>query len=127
MRTQLSLLVVPALVWGAACRPTTTVNTLPAPVSPSTAVQYYDLEVPRDLAVKGVDFAATTFSDVFGPPDGTTTSTVSGRAFVKVYAVHRMTGEQFLLLYEDITHRTRPVQIIRFVAGSDKTRPDSTR
>ena len=128
MRTQRSLFVLPALVAGVACQPTVgTFNTLPAPVSSTTAVQYYDLEVPRDLEIKAVDFAATTFSDVFGSPGGTTTSSVGGRAFVKVYAVHRMTGEQFLLLYEDIERRTRPVHVIRFLGGPDRARPDSTR
>jgi hypothetical protein len=39
--------------------------------------------------------------------------------------VHRTTGEQFLLLYEDIEHRRRPVQIIRFVRVPDSARPDS--
>jgi len=42
---------------------------------------------------------------------------------VRVYAVHKTTGEQFLLLYEDITRRKRPVQIIRFVPGTDAARP----
>lgn len=127
MRTQVSLFVLPALVWGVACRPVNTVNTLPAAVSPTTPVQYYDLEVPGDLQIKAVDFAATVFSDVSGMPQGATTTSVSGRAFVKVYAVHRTTGEQFLLLYEDIAHRTRPVHVIRFLGGPERARPDSTR
>jgi hypothetical protein len=128
MRTEVLLFVFPALVSGVGCQPTgPSINTLPAPVSPTTAIQYYDLEVPGDLEIKAVDFAATTFSDVFGPPNGTTTTSVSGRAFVKVYAVHRMTGEQFLLLYEDIAHRRRPVHVIRFLGGLDRARPDSTR
>jgi hypothetical protein len=70
-----------------------------------------------------VDFSATTYSEVGGPPQGPVGSTVNGRAFVRVYAVHKTTGEQFLLLYEDITHRRRPVQIIRFVPGTDAARP----
>jgi hypothetical protein len=100
-----------------------TVNTVPNPVSPTAAIQYYDLEVPPDLEIKAVDFSATTFTDVSGS-GGATYSSVGGRAFVKVYAVHRTTGEQFLLLYEDIGRRKRPVQIIRFIPT---TRPDSTR
>jgi hypothetical protein len=102
------------------------VNTVPAPVSPTAAIQYYDLEIPPDLEIKAVDFAATTFSDVSGS-GGTLTSAVGGRAFVKVYAVHRTTGEQFLLLFEDIEHRRRPVQVIRFVPGPTGVRPDSAR
>lgn len=118
-----SLSSLPVLVAAVACAP---VNTVPAPVSPTTAIQYRDLEIPPDLEIKSVDFAATTFSDVSGS-GGTLTSAVGGRAFVKVYAVHRTTGEQYLLLYEDIEHRRRPVQVIRFVAGPEKARPDSTR
>ena len=118
-----SLFILPALGLAVACNP---VNTVPAPVSPTAAIQYYDLEVPADLEVKGVDFSATTFSDVSGSA-GAMTSSVGGRAFVKVYAVHRTTGQQFLLLYEDIAHRRQPVQVIRFVHGSDRARPDSTR
>jgi len=102
------------------------VNTVPEPVSPAAAIQYYDLEVPLDLEIKGVDFSATTFSDVSGSGGGTS-SEVGGRAFVKVYAVHRKTGDQFLLLYEDIVHRKRPVQIIRFRPVPTVTLPDSLR
>ena len=118
-----SLSSLPALIVAVACAP---VNTVPAPVSPTAAIQYHELEIPPDLEIKTVDFAATTFSDVSGS-GGSLTSTVGGRAFVKVYAVHRTTGEQFLLLYEDIEHRRRPVQVIRFVPGLDRARPDSTR
>jgi hypothetical protein len=117
------LFILPALVSAVACNP---VNTVPAPVSPTAAVQHYDLEVPADLEIKSVDFSATTFTDVSGT-HGATSSAVGGRAFVKVYAVHRVTGEQFLLLYEDIEHRRRPVQVIRFLRGLDRARPDSTR
>lgn len=114
-----------AVLLGAAlaCNP---VNTVPKPVSPSTAIQYYDLEVPPELEIKAVDFAATTFADVSGSA-GVTSSSVGGRAFVKVYAVHRKTGEQFLLLYEDIIHRKRPVQVIRFRSTPTVALPDSGR
>lgn len=118
-----SLFTLTALVSAVACSP---VNTVPAPVSPTAAVQYYDLEVPADLEIRNVDFSATTFSDVSGTAS-TITSNVGGRAFVKVYATHRTTGEQYLLLYEDIAHRRRPVQIIRFLRGAEVARPDSTR
>jgi len=122
-RVSLSFFIVPALASGIAC---STLNTVPAPVSPTAAIQYYDLEVPSDLEIRSVDFSATTFSEVSGT-QGATSSSVGGRAFVKVYAVHRTTGEQFLLLYEDIAHRRLPVQVIRFLRGSDRARPDSIR
>lgn len=124
MRNQKLLFILPALVFGAACRPT--VNTLPPTLSPTAATQYYDLEVPADLEIKAVDFAASAFSDVHGPSGGPTQSSVGGRAFVKVYAEHRTTGQQFLLLYEDISRRKQPIQIIRFV-GAGGVQQDSTR
>ena len=43
------------------------------------------------------------------------------------YAVHRKTGEQFLLLYEDIARRKRPVQVIRFRPTPTIALPDSGR
>jgi hypothetical protein len=107
-----------------ACLTGCTVNTVPEPVSPTAAIQYYDLDIPPDLEIKAVDFSATTFSEVSGA-GGSTSSSVGGRAFVKVYAVRRKNGEQFLLLYEDVAHRKRPVQIIRFRAAGSVTLPDS--
>lgn len=124
MRNQASLIFVLTVVAGAACS-RSTVNTLPVPVSPTAPVQYYDLEIPADLEVRGGDFSATTFSDVSGTEF--ITSSVGGRAFVKVFAVHRTTGEQFLLLYEDIVRRKQPVYVIRFRPGAEHARPDSTR
>ena len=121
MTKSTALIPLVSFAWAAGCNP---VNTVPGPVSPTSAIQYHDLEVPPDLEIKAVDFTATTFSDVSGAA-GSTSSSVGGRAFVKVYAVHRKTGEQFLLLYEDIVHRKRPVQIIRFRPAAGVTLPDS--
>lgn len=103
-----------------------TVNTVPEPVAPTAAIRYYDLDVPPDLEIRAVDFAATTFAEVAGA-GGSTSSSVGGRAFVKVYGVSRKTGEQFLLLYEDIARRKQPVQIIRFRPAPGVTLPDSLR
>lgn len=102
-----------------------TVNTVPEPVSPSAAVRHFDLDVPADLEVRSADFSATTFAEVSGT-GGYTSSSVGGRAFVKVYAVHRKTGEQFLLIYEDISRRRAPVQIIRFRPSSVVSVPDTS-
>ena len=44
-----------------------------------------------------------------------------GRAFLQVHAIHRDTGEQYVLLYEDIANRKQPVQVIRFRPTSDAT------
>ena len=125
MGNRVSMFVLPLLAAGIAC--VQPVNTVPPPVAPAAAVQRYDLELPPDLDIKAVDFSATTFTDVSGAPNTGTSSSVGGRAFVKVYAVHRTTGEQFLVLYEDIQNRRRPIQIIRFVRGTDPARPDTAR
>jgi hypothetical protein len=70
---------------------------------------------------------APTFADAPGVPGGAVSSTIGGRAFVRVYAVRRDTREQVLLLYEDIAHRRRPIQIIRFHPSVEQTGLDSTR
>jgi hypothetical protein len=106
----LLLPVILVLTWTVACHP---VNTLPPPPSPSDPVKHYDLEIPEALEIKAVSFDATAFSDVSGAGNVTSTQ-IGGRAFLKVYAVHRQTGEQYLLIYEDIAHRKTPIQVIRF-------------
>lgn len=61
-----------------------------------------------------------------GPNKRTICTTAECHPFSGVRRAPR-TGEQSLLLYEDIAHRRRPVQIIRFLRGLDAARPDSTR
>jgi hypothetical protein len=115
--------VIAAALALAACGPT---NTVPAPVAPSDPIQYYDLNLPESLQVQSIEFAATTFSEVSGY-GGTTGSEVGGRAFIQVYAIHRETGEHYLLLYEDIANRKQPVHVIRLQPTPDTTilRPPS--
>lgn len=103
----------PLLVVVAAAACHTPVNTVPAPVAPDDPVTQYEIEIPDALEVKSVSFDATTFGDVSGSEFAVTTA-VGGRAFLKVYAVHRKTGDQYFLIYEDIVHRKTPVQVIRF-------------
>lgn len=98
-----------------------TVNTLP-PVSRADApLQEITLEIPDGLEVRSVDYDATMFSNVSGTSGtyGVTSTSVGGRAFVKVFAVDRGSGEQVLLLYENIVERPRPIQIIRFRTADD--------
>ena len=105
--------VIGLMMAAVACSP---VNTVPAPVSPTAPVQHYDLDIPAELEVRSVQFTATTFAEVEGY-QGTTGSQVGGRAFVHVHAVHRGTGEQYLLVYEEIARRAAPVFVIRFRAA----------
>ena len=108
------------LVLAAATSACTPVNTVPAPVTPADPVQYYDLDLPSSLEIKSVAFDAALFTDVSGGPD-VVGSKIGGRGFLKVYAVDRKTGEQYLLIYENIRERKRPVQVIRFRAVPDDT------
>jgi hypothetical protein len=100
-----------------ACRP---INTVPAPLTPADPVQYYDLDLPSSLEIKSVAFDAALFADVSGGPDAVG-SQIGGRGFLKVYAVDRKTGEQYLLIYENIRERKRPVQVIHFHGVPDDT------
>jgi hypothetical protein len=97
---------------------------VPPPVSASTLTQYYDLEVPADLEIKNADYSATVVTDVSGM-NGNTGTTAGWRSFVKVFAVRRSTGENVLLVYEDIAHHKQPVQIIRL--RSDASAPPGER
>ena len=110
-RLSAHVLFLVALPLLAACA--RTVNTLPPVASPAAPTQEYTLEIPPELEIRSVDYDAALYSDVSGGGNFTSTS-LGGRAFVKVYAVHRRTGEQYLLLYENLSNRARPVQIIRF-------------
>ncbi|HSD32697.1 MAG TPA: hypothetical protein VLB49_12350 [Gemmatimonadales bacterium] len=106
----ITVFLASAAILTACVRP---VNTVPVPAAPTDPVQYYDLDVPSELDIKAVDFDAALFTAVSGTGDAIGSS-VGGRGFLKVYAVHRKTGEQYLLLYENIPERKRPVQVIRF-------------
>jgi hypothetical protein len=119
MRRWTSMIVSPIIAVASAC---TAVNTVPEPVSPDAPIQFYALDIPSDLEIKAIDFTATSFTDVSGF-NGTTSSSTSGRAFVKVYAVQRRTGEQFLLVYEDVARRKKPIEVIHFRPASDMVLP----
>jgi ketosteroid isomerase-like protein len=95
---------------------THTVNTLPPLAAPGAALQEITLQIPDGLEVVSIDYDAALFSDVSGYSSasiGGTSTSLGGRAFMKVHAVDRVTREQVLLLYEDVTKRTEPIQIIR--------------
>jgi hypothetical protein len=111
VRSSLITAVLPLPLALAAC--VHPVNTVPIPATPADPILYYDLDLPSDLDIRAVDFDAALFTAVSGTGDAIG-SAVGGRGFLKVYAVHRKTGEQYLLLYENIPERKRPVQVIRF-------------
>jgi len=96
-----------------------TINTLPPTVTPADPVQHYALRIPDSLEIKAVDFDAALYPNVSGGELGVDTK-LGGRAFVNVYAVHRKTGETYLLVFEDIARRRDPVLLIRFEGSSGR-------
>lgn len=119
--------VLPLLLALPACA--RVVDTLPPRTTPNAAVVESTLYVPAGLEIRNVDYVASLYSNVggggvsagIGMPNVTS---VGGRAFIKVFAVDRRTGEQVLLLYENVSERPRPIQIIRFRAeGAVAERP----
>lgn len=103
----------------AAC--TTNVTTRPYAVSATAAIERNDLEIPRDLEVRSATYSITSLADV-GGIDGSTSSSVQMRPLLTVYAVRRTTGEQLLLVYEDLAQRKQPSRIIRIIPASDSGR-----
>lgn len=111
-----------ALLVVAACiRIPAPVTTHPYPVSALTGVERTDLEIPRDLEVRSANYSVTGLPDVTGF-NGTTFSNVQVRPILTVYAVRRATGEQLLLVYDDLAQRKQPSRIVRLVAGADSLR-----
>jgi ketosteroid isomerase-like protein len=106
---------------------THTVNTLPPLATPGAAPQEIALQIPDGLEVISIDYDATLFSDVSGYSSGSiggTSTSLGGRAFVKVHAVDRITREPVLVLYENVTGRPQPIQIIR-VRSSTLSSPEA--
>jgi len=97
-----------------------TINTLPPTVTPADPVQHYSLRMPDSLEIKAVDFDAALYPNVSGTGDLGVGTKLGGRAFVKVYAVHRKTGEPYLVVFEDIARRRDPVLVIRFEGSSGR-------
>src|SRR2546425_9593836 len=115
---QIGVLGTLAVVMLGACPKT--INTLPPTVTPADPVQHYSLRVPDSLEIKAVDFDASLYPNVSGGGNLGVDTKLGGRAFVKVYAVHRKTGETYLLVFEDIARRRDPVLVIRFESSSGR-------
>ncbi len=98
-----------------------TINTLPARLTPADPVQYFALRIPDSLEIRAVDFDAALYPNVSGSNNTWVDTKLGGRAFVKVHAVHRRTGEQYLIVFEDIARRREPVLVIRFDGSATRS------
>ena len=79
-------------------------NTVPPAANPTDPVLHNRLEVPAWLEIISVDFAAA----MHGGDNKSTT----GRGFYTVFGRHRQSGKYHLLLYEDISRRAAPIEIV---------------
>ena len=77
--------------------------------------------IPDSLEIRAVDFDAALYPNVSGSNNTWVDTKLGGRAFVKVHAVHRRTGEQYLIVFEDIARRREPVLVIRFDGSATRS------
>jgi hypothetical protein len=94
--------------------------TEPYPVSATTVIERYQVTLPPDVEVRSANYSVTALPYVTGVK-GNTSSAVQVRPLLTVYAVRRRTGEQLVLIYEDLAQRKQPSQIIQLVASSDSS------
>lgn len=88
---------------------------------------YYNVDVPQELEIRSAGLAATVSTDVQGSKTATSSS-IHVRSYVTVYAVHRRTGEAYLLVYENYARPTPPIQVIHLRSSTDiQLRSDSTQ
>jgi len=91
-----------------ACNPK--VYTLPNLSDPDDVVISQKLIIPEEFEVLSTDFVTTMATDPYGEKGETTI----GRAFIKLHCRHKVTGKDYLLIYEDLENRSKPIQIIKF-------------
>jgi hypothetical protein len=116
MRMAMWGVVSVGVLLGVGC--TASVTTQPYPVSATAAIEQNDLLLPPGLEVRSAGYSVTGLADVSGI-NGSTSSVVQVRPLLTVFAVRRKSGEQFVLIYDDLTQRRQPSQVIRLVASSD--------
>lgn len=69
----------------------------------------YRIVVPPDYEVRSVDYDAALVGIASG--EGASTE-VSGRGVVAVYAVHRPSGAEVVLIYDDVRARPTPSAVL---------------
>lgn len=89
-------------------------STIPRAAKPTDPIRHTQLEVPIWLDVISVDFAAAMQASDQG--------TSRGRGFFTVFGRHKESGTHYLLLYEGISRRTAPIEIVEVLrAAADST------
>ena len=115
---RLSLL---ALVLLAGCSPGYGSTLLPTAEAGAPAPEYR-IEVPDGYEIRSVDYDASLVGIASGNGNVTTTN-VRGRGVVAIYATERATGQEVVLVYDDVQNRPTPSAVIRL----DRAQPASAQ
>ncbi len=111
MSVRLVALVLVLVLVLAGCGGGTLSTVLPT-AAPGEIAYQYRVEIPDGYDVRSVDYDAALVGIASGDSSGTSTS-VSGRGVLAVYAVDRATGAEVVLVYDDVLARPEPTAIIR--------------
>ncbi|WP_420455463.1 hypothetical protein [Rubrivirga sp.] len=84
-------------------------STLLPTAEPDEVPYEYRVEVPDGYDVRSVDYDAS----LVGLSNGESSTVVRGRGVVTVYAVERATGQEVVLIYDDVLARSSPTAIVR--------------
>ena len=85
-------------------------TTLLQTAEPGAPPPEYRVEIPEGYDVLAVDYDAA----LVGIASGENTSTsVEGKGVVTVHAVERATGDEVVLIYDDVPARRTPTAVIR--------------
>lgn len=90
------------------------VYTLPNVARADSPVVTEHLIIPEEFEIISADFDASLSAKASSAAGGPVSSTTFGRAFIKLHCRHKETKEEYLLLYEDLKNRSKPIQIIKF-------------
>ena len=81
----------------------------------------YRIQIPDGYDVRSVDYDASLVGIASGNQYSTSTD-VRGRGVVAVYAVERATGQEVVLVYDDVAARPTPTAILRLERPSRASR-----
>ena len=77
----------------------------------------YRIQIPDGYDVRSVDYDASLVGIASGNQYSTSTD-VRGRGVVAVYAVERATGDEVVLIYDDVAARPTHTAILRLERGA---------
>ena len=116
MRTRSALVLLACLLAGCGGGYRTTL--LPT-AQPDELAYQYRVEIPGGYEVRSVDYDVALVGLASGDSSSTSTS-VAGRGVLAVYAVEAATGDEVVLIYDDILARRTPTAIVRIERAGER-------